>query len=232
MILGISIGAFTILHVIITLVAIGSGLIVVGGMFASHRLPVTTALFLFTTALTSVTGFLFPIHGFTPALGVGILACVILLIALFALYEEHLVGAWRWIYVIAAVASLYLNVFVLVVQSFVKVFGSHCVGSDADRATLRNHTSRCTGHFRSDYADRTSDPQIRSLKVCGAGCWAADVPELDRSLIAAVQFARGAPTKGKKKAARSPLFEAGGKRRRTPAGAEGAPRGAPAGASA
>jgi hypothetical protein len=54
-------------------------------------------------------------------LGVGILACVILPIALFALYKEHLVGAWRWIYVIAAVASLYLNVFVLVVQSFVKV---------------------------------------------------------------------------------------------------------------
>jgi hypothetical protein len=72
MILGMSVGAFTILHVIITLVAIGSGLIVAGGMFASDRLPVTTALFLFTTALTSVTGFLFPIHGFTPALGVGI----------------------------------------------------------------------------------------------------------------------------------------------------------------
>ena len=78
-------------------------------------------LFLFTTALTSLTGFLFPIHGFTPALGVGIVACVILAVALFALYKEHLVGAWRWIYVITAVASLYLNVFVLVVQSFVKV---------------------------------------------------------------------------------------------------------------
>jgi hypothetical protein len=121
MILGMSVGAFTILHVLITLIAMGSGLIVVGGMFASHRLPVTTALFLFTTALTSVTGFLFPIHGFTPALGVGIVACVILVVALFALYKEHLVGAWRWIYVITAVASLYLNVFVLVVQSFVKV---------------------------------------------------------------------------------------------------------------
>jgi hypothetical protein len=94
---------------------------VVGGMFASHKLPVTTALFLLTTALTSVTGFLFPIHGFTPALGVGILACVILPVALFALYKERLVGAWRWIYAIAAIASLYLNVFVLVVQSFVKV---------------------------------------------------------------------------------------------------------------
>ena len=121
MILGMSLGAFTILHVIITLVAIGSGLIVVGGMFASDRLPVTTALFLLTTALTSVTGFLFPIHGLTPALRVGILACAILAVALFALYKEHLAGAWRWIYVITAVASLYLNVFVLVVQSFVKV---------------------------------------------------------------------------------------------------------------
>jgi len=121
MILGMSIGAFTLLHLVITLVAIGSGLIVVGGMFASDRLPVTTALFLLTTALTSLTGFLFPIHGLTPALSVGILACVILVVALFALYKEHLVGAWRWIFAITAVASLYLNVFVLVVQSFVKV---------------------------------------------------------------------------------------------------------------
>jgi hypothetical protein len=121
MILGMSVGAFTLVHVIITLVAIGSGLIVVGGMFASHRLPVTTALFLFATGLTSLTGFLFPIHGFTPALGVGIVACVILAVALFALYKERLVGPWRWIYAITAAVSLYLNVFVLVVQSFVKV---------------------------------------------------------------------------------------------------------------
>jgi hypothetical protein len=123
MILGMSVGAFTLLHVVITLIAIGSGLIVVGGMFASHKLPGTTALFLFTTALTSVTGFLFPIHGFTPALGVGIVACVILALALFALYKERLVGAWRPIYVITAIVSLYLNVFVLVAQSFMKVSG-------------------------------------------------------------------------------------------------------------
>jgi hypothetical protein len=121
MILGMSIPAFTLLHVIITLIAIGSGLIAVGGMFASHRLPSTTALFLFTTLLTSVTGFLFPIRGFTPALGVGIVSCMILAIALFAYYREHLTGAWRWIYVVTAIASLYLNVFVLGVQSFIKV---------------------------------------------------------------------------------------------------------------
>ena len=83
--------------------------------------PRSTALFLFATALTSLTGFLFPIHGFTPALGVGIVACVILAFALFALYKERLAGAWRPIYVITAIISLYLNVFVLVAQSFMKV---------------------------------------------------------------------------------------------------------------
>src|SRR5262245_824985 len=111
MMLGMSIGGFTLLHVVLTLSAIGRGLIVVGGMFASHRLPNTTALFLLTTLLTSLTGFLFPIHGFTPALGVGILACVILAIAAFALYGKQLAGPWRWIYVIGAIISLYLNVF-------------------------------------------------------------------------------------------------------------------------
>ena len=99
-------------------------------MFASDRLPVTTALFLFTTALTSVTGFLFPIHGLTPALGVGILACVVLAVALLGLYKEHLVDRWRWIYVITVVASLYLNVFVLVVQSFVKVSALNALARD------------------------------------------------------------------------------------------------------
>ena len=121
MILGTSISAFTLLHVIISLIAIGSGLIAVGGIFASHRLPGTSALFLLTTVLTSVTGFLFPIHGFTPALGVGIISCVILVFALYAYYRKHLGGVWRWIYVITAITSLYFNVFVLVVQSFVKV---------------------------------------------------------------------------------------------------------------
>jgi len=121
MILGMSVGAFTLLHIAITLIAIGSGLIVVGGMLASNKLPGTTALFLFTTALTSVTGFLFPIHGFTPALGVGVVACVILVAAVFALYKERLEGVWRPIYVLTAIASLYLNVFVLVAQSFMKI---------------------------------------------------------------------------------------------------------------
>ncbi len=121
MIAGLSIENFTILHTAISLVAIASGLIVLAGMLRARRLPGWTALFLVTTVLTSVTGFMFPINGLTPAIAFGVISIVILAIALMALYVKHLSGAWRWIYVTTALAALYLNVFVLIVQSFQKV---------------------------------------------------------------------------------------------------------------
>ena len=121
MILGLSTSLFTTIHVIISLIAIASGLIVLIGMLGSHRMAGWTALFLATTILTSVTGFLFPVQGFTPAIGVGIVSLVMLAIALIALYGKHLAGAWRWIYVVGAVAALWFNVFVLIVQSFEKL---------------------------------------------------------------------------------------------------------------
>jgi hypothetical protein len=121
MIIGLSLENFTILHVIISLVAIVSGLVVLVGMLRATRLPGWTALFLATTILTSVTGFMFPISGVTPGIIVGLISIVILAIALAALYLKHLSGAWRWIYVTTALAALYLNVFVLIVQSFQKV---------------------------------------------------------------------------------------------------------------
>ena len=121
MIVGLSIENFTILHVAISLVAIVSGLVVLAGMLRSSRLPGWTALFLVTTILTSVTGFMFPISGITPGIVVGLISIVILAIALTALYLKGLAGAWRWIYVTTALIALYLNVFVLIVQSFQKV---------------------------------------------------------------------------------------------------------------
>jgi hypothetical protein len=127
MIIGLSIDNFTLLHVAITLIAIASGLIVLFGMLGARRLPAWTALFLVTTILTSVTGFMFPIHGFTPALGVGIISMVILAIALLALYSKHLAGPWRWIYVATAVTALWFNVFVLIVQSFQKLSALHAL---------------------------------------------------------------------------------------------------------
>jgi hypothetical protein len=116
-----SLHTFTILHVIISLVAIVTVLIVLFGMLGAKRLAGWTALFLLTTILTSVTGFMFPIVGFTPAVGTGVVSLVVLAIALLALYGKHLAGNWRWIYVATAVAALWFNVFVLIVQAFEKV---------------------------------------------------------------------------------------------------------------
>jgi uncharacterized membrane protein len=90
-------------------------------MLRASRLPGWTALFLATAILTSVTGFMFPISGVTPAIVLGLISIVILVIALAALYLKQLSGAWRWIYVTTALAALYFNVFVLIVQAFQKV---------------------------------------------------------------------------------------------------------------
>ena len=121
MIIGLSIENFTILHVVISLIAIVSGLIVLVGMLGARRLPGWTALFLATTVLTSVTGFMFPISALTPGIVFGLISLVVLAIALVALYVKQLSGAWRWIYVTTGLIALYLNVFVLIVQSFQKV---------------------------------------------------------------------------------------------------------------
>ena len=112
---------FTTVHVAISLIAIGAGLVVLIGMLGSRRLGGWTALFLFMTILTSVTGFMFPISGFTPALAVGVISLVVLAVAVIARYVKHLAGNWRWIYVAAAVVALWFNVFVLIVQAFEKV---------------------------------------------------------------------------------------------------------------
>ena len=112
---------FTKLHVVISLIGIVSGLVVMFGLLVGRRLSGWTALFLISTVLTSVTGFFFPFHGVTPAIVVGIISLVLLAVAIVARYARHLAGVWRWIYVVTAMISLYLNVFVLIVQLFQKV---------------------------------------------------------------------------------------------------------------
>jgi len=109
---------YTIVHVLISLAGIFSGFV---GLLAAKRLNGWTALFLATTVATSVTGFFFPFHGFTPAIGVGIISLLVLSIAIFARYPRQLAGHWRWIYVVTAMIALYLNVFVGIVQGFEKV---------------------------------------------------------------------------------------------------------------
>jgi len=121
MILGMSLATFTQFHVIISLIGLGSGIIVLIGMLQANLVPTMTTVFLVTTVATSVTGFLFPFTSFGPPEIVGVISLIVLAAALLALYSFKLAGVWRWIYVAAALIALYLNVFVGVVQTFQKV---------------------------------------------------------------------------------------------------------------
>ncbi len=121
MILGMTTSTFTLLHVLISLAGIGSGFVVVYGLLTRRPLEGWTKIFLATTALTSLTGFLFPVEHLLLSHVVGLISLVALTIAIVARYALHLGGAWRWIYVVCAVLALYLNCFVAVVQSFLKV---------------------------------------------------------------------------------------------------------------
>ena len=113
----------TFIHVVISLVAIVSGLVVLADLIRSRWQGGLTALFLATTIATSVTGFLFPVDRFLPSHVFGILSLLVLGIALAAAYRHHLAGRWRGTYIVSAVFALYLNVFVLIVQAFQKVPG-------------------------------------------------------------------------------------------------------------
>src|SRR3981189_1051841 len=130
MILGMSLSTFVTVHVIISLIGIVAGIIVMFGLLGSNRMPGLTAIFLLFTVLTSATGFLIPpllTETLLPSHMIGILSLVLLAIACIALYGMTLSGAWRWIYVVTAMISLYLNGFVLVIQTFLKVRAVHAL---------------------------------------------------------------------------------------------------------
>jgi hypothetical protein len=118
---GIPTSLFLQFHVVVSLIAIASGLVALYGLLTGRPFGGWTALFLATTVLTGITGFPLPPFGFTPARAVGVILLVLLAMAVAALYAFRLAGAWRWIYIGSAVAALYLNVFVGVTQAFQKL---------------------------------------------------------------------------------------------------------------
>ena len=127
MVLGMSLSTFTLVHVLISLVGIAAGFLVLYGLIKGKRFAGATAIFLVTTVLTSLTGFLFPFTHLLPSHVVGIISLVALAVAIVARYPLHLEGVWRSIYVVSAVLALYLNTFVLVVQSFLKMPAVHAL---------------------------------------------------------------------------------------------------------
>jgi hypothetical protein len=118
---------YTIVHTLISLIGIFSGLVMLAGWLGGHRLEGWTKLFLITTILTSVTAFGFPFHGLTPPIGVAIMSLVVLAVALYARYSRQLLGAWRWVFVVTAVVAFYLNFFVLVIMAFRHVPALHAL---------------------------------------------------------------------------------------------------------
>jgi hypothetical protein len=127
MTLGLSLSAFTLLHVIISLAGLGSGFIVLFGFFSGKRLDGWTAIFLVTTVLTSVTGFMFPFEGFKPSYVLAVLSLIVLAIAIYARYSRNMIGSWRGTYVVTAAIALYFNCFVAVAQSFDKIPALHAL---------------------------------------------------------------------------------------------------------
>jgi len=127
MILGMSVATFTLLHVIISLIGIVAGAFALRGMIENKPLDFWAPLFLATTVLTIVTGFLFHFTSFGPPEIVGAISLVVLAIALVALYPSHLAGVWRPVYVVTAVLAFYLNFFVLVAQAFQKIGFLHAL---------------------------------------------------------------------------------------------------------
>jgi len=127
MILGLSLVQFTYLHVFMSLIWIGAGIFIIFGLLTSRRLSILTSLFLITTVLTSLTGFLYPFNGMTPGIVLGILSMIALILAIVGLYVRKLAGAWRGIYVVSVIVAFYFNFFVLVAQAFDKVPVLHAV---------------------------------------------------------------------------------------------------------
>jgi hypothetical protein len=128
MVLGMSLRAFTVLHVALSLIGIGSGFLMAFGMVRSKRMPFATDVFLLTTALTCITGFLFPFRGITPGIVIGVISMFALLSAVFALFSGHLEGRWRGAWVTSAMIALYLNFFVFLVQLFDKTPALEAMG--------------------------------------------------------------------------------------------------------
>ena len=137
MVLGMSLSTYTTLHVIISLIGIGSGLVLLFGLLNGKLLNLWNGLFLTTTILTSVTGFFFPYTKITPGIIVGILSLIVLAIALLALYVGHLQGAWRLTYAITALIALYFNIFVLIAQLFAKVPVLHALAPTQTEAPFK-----------------------------------------------------------------------------------------------
>ncbi|SFS00300.1 hypothetical protein SAMN05216570_1417 [Dyella sp. OK004] len=116
-----ALGLFTAFHTVISVVAILAGIGAVRGLFLGRVRSAAMATFLVSAIVTTVTGFMFPYHGFTPAIGVGVIALLVLAWALLAQRRTALSAGSGAQFAVAIVVSEYFLVFVLVAQTFAKL---------------------------------------------------------------------------------------------------------------
>ncbi len=110
---------FTFLHVLVSVVGITSGAVMVLGFLYRRRLESLITLFLGATLATSLTGFLFPFDRLMPSHVVGVLS-VGVLVSAYATRHQSSLRAQRT-FLACAFTALYLNMFVLVAQAFMKI---------------------------------------------------------------------------------------------------------------
>jgi len=120
-VMGMSLSAFTVLHVVLSLVALAAGIVVAAGFVTSRPMPGITALFLVTTLLASLTGLAFPSARFGLGHQLGIVSVLVLLPTAAALYVQHLAGAWRWIFTTGVLTVLWLNGVIGIFQAYAKL---------------------------------------------------------------------------------------------------------------
>jgi hypothetical protein len=126
----------TSFHVLISLVAIAAGFGLVYRLIANGSDSIFAKWFLATTAISLVTGFVFPFNGVTPAIHVGILCSVILLVTLYARHRARLAGIWRPTYVAGVTLLMFFNALVLIIQSFQKIGPLHALAPLGKEPTI------------------------------------------------------------------------------------------------
>ena len=115
------------LHVVISLIALALGLVVAAGLVGHPPRHRASVAFLWTTILTSVSGFPLPADRILPSHIVGAISLVLLTLAALAWYQHRLAGGWARVWIVTALSALYLNVFVFVVQAFLRVPALHAL---------------------------------------------------------------------------------------------------------
>ena len=119
--------AFTLFHTALSLVQLVSGIVVVIALVGSRNGGPWLWIYLVSAIATSVTGFGFPVDKFLPSHAFGIISLILLLLVILARYTFHLAGAWRWVYAVGLVITVYLDAFVAIVQAFLKIPALHAL---------------------------------------------------------------------------------------------------------